>query len=180
MITQGLTASKQAGRGAPPGNENAVRHGLRMTNLPKGCGWLEGALRSLRRDLIDEITQEQGPPTLYQDALIQSVVRHETRAQLLLRWLRTDAQSLTLERRLALLASVSNATDQRDKCLERLGLAKRSTDADAIAILYSREPEPHTAPEPHCDDPLASEPPAAAGAREATPPEPDRDGGPDA
>jgi hypothetical protein len=80
--------------------------------------------------------QRDGSTTIYQEAVLQSAVRHETRALLAARWLRKEGEKLKLPDRIALLGTISSATDSRDKCLEKLGLDKDLT-ANALDVLYS-------------------------------------------
>jgi len=77
------------------------------------------------------------------EALLQSAVRHETRALLAAKWLRDQDGKLNLEQRLQLLATISAATDSRDKCLVRLGLDRR--DAATITTTLYAATATHTA-----------------------------------
>jgi len=70
--------------------------------------------------------------SVFHAALIQSACRHEGRAQLLTRYLREAG--LSLADRLAVLSGIGNATDSRDKCLQRLDLDRRA-DIDPWKIL---------------------------------------------
>jgi hypothetical protein len=146
--------------GGQPGNGNALRFGLRAAKLPAGCRYIENASQSLRLALEDAATAAHGPLTVYRSALIQSACRHETRAQLLSRYLRlasdaetrtvgvttdtatgsersslTRSQGLGILDRAALLREISAATDSRDRCLERLKL-DRDRRQTLIAQLY--------------------------------------------
>jgi hypothetical protein len=108
-------------RGAPVGNRNATRHGLRGSKGPADALYVDMQARSLRRSIEQEL-EARGDKTLYREALLQSCMRHETRALLAAKWLRDNFDSLDLEKRLALTATISRATDDRDKCLQRMGL----------------------------------------------------------
>lgn len=120
---------------ASPQNQNATKHGLRASGLPRGCAYLESQLTAFRRYVRSEM-QRDGSTTIYQEAVLQSAVRHETRALLAARWLRKEGEKLKLPDRIALLGTISSATDSRDKCLEKLGLDKDLT-ANALDVLYS-------------------------------------------
>lgn len=133
------TPEEQSRGGAPKGNRNATRHGLRATNLPKGCIYLQGQLVSFRRIIRNDLVTKYGRTSNYQEAVLQSAVRHETRAVLAARWLRKEAHNLEVDKRLALLREVGNATDSRDKCLRELGLDDDGFD-NAIDVLYSDDP----------------------------------------
>jgi hypothetical protein len=152
--------SQSTRAGAQYGNTSAQRHGLRSSRLPKGCGSIANSTGELRANLEAELLK-RGPITTYQAALVQSCVRHETRAQLLARWLRlaeepethaesqtpktsdgsetstlTKRQGLGVLDKAALLRDISAATDSRDKCIEKLKLDGGDPAADLKAILY--------------------------------------------
>jgi hypothetical protein len=135
--------------GAPRGNANHMRHGLSAAKLPKGCEHISNRVGVFRRQLENEVIASHGEIGVYHAALIQSSVRHETRAKLLSRWLRESENeirttiskgsangngttpettvtctSLGILEKAQLLRDISNASDSRDKCLEKLRLDK--------------------------------------------------------
>lgn len=121
-----------------PGHRHSTLHGLRASGLPGGCRYLEQQLTAFRGLLRDEL----GPtPSVYQQALAQSATRHETRALLASRWLRLHEKDLSHNDRLAFLKHVGDATDARDKCLQRMGLDK-DNEGNVFDALYSRG-DPH-------------------------------------
>jgi hypothetical protein len=67
----------------------------------------------------------------FDDALLQSACRHEARAMLAAKWLRDEGKNLAINERLSLTATISNATDSRDKCLKLLGLDRLADAGDA-------------------------------------------------
>jgi len=160
--------------GGQPGNRNRTKHGLRAVRSPKGCSWIDSSLTAFRRYVQDEILSRDGGATLYQEALLQSACRHEQRAMLAARWLRVGGDSLPLSEKLALTKAVCDATDARDKCLDRLGLDRRDV-ATITTALY----QPVAATACHAAGPdegdTASEssdaPDAAEGTPEASMPE---------
>lgn len=130
-----------------PGNKNAVRHGFRAASLPDGCAYIEHQVKALRRFVISELrggAGSGGPLTTYQEALVQSAMRHETRAALAQRWLRLEGAALSINDRLALTKAITDASDNRDKCLQRLGLDREQTVIDA---LYAHNTLIHALPE---------------------------------
>jgi hypothetical protein len=152
-------------QGAQDGNANAMRSGLKASKLPPKCKGEERELYTLRQEVLDELIAEHGSAEavpLLPLALLQSMIRHETRARLAARWLRLEEKNLTIEQKLLLLKEISAATDSRDKCMERAGLTaakcSRSPDSeprpgslDAIPlsdlqVLPARPPEPPAAP----------------------------------
>lgn len=132
------------------GNKNAMRHGkyafLAQGRAPDGCGYVFKLIGQFRRHLETEIATKHGEISTYHGALVQTICRHEGRAQLLTRWLR-EAKDPTLADKLAVLREIGNASDNRDKAMRALGLdrsaaahARDRLDA-AIDALYA-EPDP--------------------------------------
>ena len=80
-----MTDSNGDGRkpGAPQGNTNAMRHGLRCGTLPSGFRSITNSVSRLRQELETEIVQRHGTVDTYRAALVQSCCRHEQRAALL-------------------------------------------------------------------------------------------------
>ncbi len=113
--------------GAPEGNANAIRHGLRASSLPDGCAYIEGQVKTFRRYVRDLLVDRHGECSVYQEAVLQSAIRHEQRALLASRWLRIEPD-LDLNQRLALTDAVAKASDNRDKCLQKLGLDTATTN----------------------------------------------------
>src|SRR4051812_6602442 len=85
------TAQKTSRGGAPRGNSNAMRAGLRASKLPAKCKGEEREIYFLRQEVLSELVAIHGSleaiPLLAM-ALLNSLVRHETRARLAARWLR--------------------------------------------------------------------------------------------
>src|SRR5262249_43302838 len=126
----GKSEQRPSKRGAPEGNENATKHGLRglttSGRVPlkvKGGRHLRKRLGEMCLELGAEIRQRQGrDPSLFEIAVIQSAKRHEARAQLLERWLDKEWEKLSVQDRLAILREIGNATDRRDGCFKVIGL----------------------------------------------------------
>ena len=112
--------------GAQPGNRNRLRHGLRTGRLPAHCSYITRATDELRRQLEDEVVKFHGELDVYHAAVIQSIIRHERRAQLLQKWLRdasrAGAKPLTIMEGAQLLRDISAATESRNRALRELGL----------------------------------------------------------
>lgn len=125
--------------GGQPHNQNRVSHGLRASGLPASASYLEGQLRAFRSYVRQELAARGVDVGVFHEALLQSAVRHETRALLAAKWLRDKESELTIEQRLSLMAAVSSATDSRDKCLDRAGLSK-DVSGSIIDMLYSSAP----------------------------------------
>lgn len=108
--------------GAPVGNRNRLRHGLRAGRLPRGCGSIRKACDRLRRQLEDAVVYERGEVSLADAATIQTALRWERHAMLSQRWLRLEGDSLTPGDRLAFSREIARASAERDKCLRSLNL----------------------------------------------------------
>lgn len=131
------------GHGAPRGNANAVTSGLRASSLPRGAEYVEREIRRFRAVIRQEIIATHGRVSTYDEAVLQSATRHETRALLAARWLRKGGETIPLDQRLALLSTISAATEARDRCLRaiRLDIDSPSSAIDALySTPYSREP----------------------------------------
>lgn len=134
-----------AGHGAPKGNANATKHGRRawesVSRLPKGSGCVRRNLYSLRRDLLEKVEALHGGVSMYHAALVQTVLRHEGRAALSAVWLR-KTENLTLAERRQLLAEISEATETRNRVLEKLGLGVSTAGGTAAAWPTARDVSP--------------------------------------
>lgn len=126
--------------GAPRGNRNALRHGLRAGRLPPGCGAIRRAIDELRRSLEDAVSAARGTVNLLDATRIQSALRHETHAQLCRRWMRLE-EGLDADRMLTFAREVVRATESRDRAIAALNLGGGGPDPlDALrAALASRE-----------------------------------------
>ncbi len=95
--------------------------------MPATCRRIVG---EFRRQIENGVLAVSGELTPFASALCQSAARHEARALLASRWLKREGESLSLSERLQLLATIGNATDSRDKCLEKLGLNRSAAPAN--------------------------------------------------
>lgn len=119
--------------GAPPGNENRVRHGVyswaaagKVPTSIKGGAHLRSMLRALQAGLLTEVERfKDRPATLYEQAVITSAVRHEGRARLLEKLLAEAWGKMTTVERVAVLKEIGSASDSRDKALKAVGLDER-------------------------------------------------------
>ena len=121
-------ASQRNGQGAPLGNQNAARHGLRGSGLPKGCGHIRRAINTFRRSLESTVFEDRGEVSLADAALINSAFRWERHAQLCQRWLMLEHEKLSDSDRIAYSRDVARASTERDKCIAALKLPKRLQD----------------------------------------------------
>jgi hypothetical protein len=120
--------------GGPIANQNALKHGVsawtRRGKLPRKYKALRAELRSLGDDIEAEIVSLKGrQPTLYERAVVSTVVRHHGRLALLERWLAAEHATMPLADRLAVLKSIGDASTARDKALASIGLDRDRTES---------------------------------------------------
>lgn len=148
--------------GAPRGNANAQRHGLRSAKLPKGCRHVGNATAAYRRSLEAECKRVHGRVTVVNAGHINSAVRHETTAMLLESWLR-KSEGLTLAEQRAIRGEIDSATELRDRAVARLNLDSVKAGGSVVDDLYGHEPEPSTLNETNgrdasCDESTSDDP----------------------
>lgn len=122
--------------GAPPGNENNLRHGLRTGSLPKKFQRVTAALNKFRRDLESAVLALRGEVREYDAACISTATRWEKVAQLAQRWL-LAAKDLTADKQLEYARIAADASSKRDAALKALGLDEARAN-DTPADFYQR------------------------------------------
>lgn len=131
-----LVPPKQPRRvGAPVGNANRTRHGMRGAGLPPGCGHIQRATCAFRREVEAAVLEARGEITLVDAASINTAFRAERHAQLAQRWLAVEAESMTPADRLNYSREVARASELRDKALAALDLPRRRT-GDQWRVLH--------------------------------------------
>lgn len=110
------------GRGAPEGNSNSVRHGLRAGNLPKGLRWVEHRVNGFRRIVEEAVIELKGRISLTDAAAINTAIRWERHAILAGAWLRKACDTMNHDQRLKYSEAVAKASDARDRHIRSLGL----------------------------------------------------------
>jgi hypothetical protein len=142
----------QPGRSGPPGNRNAMTHGVRsflaLGRAPRGAEYIFRLLGKFRRQLEATVAEVHGEVSLVHATAIHSALRHEGRALLLTRWLRElDATGEAPARRSATKAkatkvdgatlTASTTTHVGLSLLDRMAVLEgigRATDARDKAI----------------------------------------------
>ena len=71
-MSNGLEKPKNKG-GPPLGSVNAQRHGMRGGKLPKGCGYIENRVNSLRRTVEAAILEAKGEISLLDAAAVNTI-----------------------------------------------------------------------------------------------------------
>lgn len=121
---------------APKGNSNRTKHARYATvlgTMPKDAKHVEVRGNAYRRHLEQAVASDGHTLTLAEAAAIQSAVRHEQRAMLMTRYLRTE--EIPLADRMGLLKEIGLATDARDKCLRTLGLHTNPAENPSASAL---------------------------------------------
>src|SRR4051812_30154928 len=108
--------------GAPLHNRNALRHGLRGGQLPKGEKNVEVRLCKFRQTLEDAVLAAHHEVNLIAAATIQTIVRWERHAALAQRWLAKEGHTMTAIERLKYSREIAMASKERDKALHSLDL----------------------------------------------------------
>jgi hypothetical protein len=124
-------------------DDRRFRHGVRAFlggKLPASNWRVRKLLNSLRTALESEVVVRRGEIDVYAAALIQSAIRHEGVCALWAQHLKDHGDVLTLTERLNVCKEIRNATDARDRCLEKLGL-NRFEGGDVIDAIYSQPTE---------------------------------------
>lgn len=128
--------------GAPLGNVNNLRHGLRAGQLPKDAKYIENRLNAFRRQLEAAVFEAKGEVSLVDAATIQTCLRWERHAALAQRWLNKQYAELKPEQRLTFSREVARASAERDKALATLKLDTATHDpwADFYAEGTKKDP----------------------------------------
>ncbi len=138
-VTQ-AEATEKSRQGALLGNQNAARHGLRGSGLPKGCGHIRRAINIFRRTCEAAVFEDRGEISLTDAAHINTAFRWERHAQLAQRWLLLESETMNAADRLSYSQASAKASSERDKSIARLNLPK-ATDADPWAVVDAQAPE---------------------------------------
>lgn len=135
-ISHWETRKSSKKRGAPKGNKNSVRHGLRrdreallIGGLGKGMAAARKAAGVLRELLEARIREKRGGLSIDDVARVNEVVTHEIRRLYCLRWLRLHDATLTQAERLEYLRELGNIAAARTKAINGLKLDSLAGDA---------------------------------------------------
>lgn len=119
---------KKGRSGAPKGNANAQRHGLRGSKLPKGCQYIENAVNNLRRQVESAVIAKHGRTNVVSAAAINSILKWERHGMLAAHWLRKEGEKLSVSERLQFSREIATASDNRDRALRSLELDVETAD----------------------------------------------------
>jgi hypothetical protein len=124
-LTTGLT---QFGRKSC-GGLDVFREGVRW---PRGTAYVPRITKVLADQLRGELCRIHGSTTVLTEALISSALTHEARALLIERMHKKNKKTLSVMEQAELLDKIGKARDQRDRCLERMGLRIKPAEAADI------------------------------------------------
>ncbi len=121
--------------GAPKGNRNALRHGLRCGMVPSKAKYVEHAVNALRRTLETALLELKGDVSISDAAAINSACKWEMHGQLSRYWLRHGIDKLSSMERLKFSEAIAKASDARDKAIRLLELDKTPETIDLKGYL---------------------------------------------
>ena len=106
---------KKGRSGSPRNNRNAMRHGLRASQLPKDCKFIELRCNGFRRMLENAIIKAKGEVNINDAACVQTALRWERHVALAQRWLTKQYDVLKPVDRLTFSREIARASGERDK-----------------------------------------------------------------
>jgi len=121
--------------GAPKGNTNAIRHGLKGGKLPADCQYIENRCNALRRQVEAALIAVKGAIGIVDAAAVNSVLKWERHGLLAAHWLRKEAAKLNPSERLKFSEAIAKASDARDKALRSLSLDVKPEPIDLKTYL---------------------------------------------
>jgi hypothetical protein len=142
---------KKRRRGAPSGNTNALKTGLRSGKFPPGTEYLIKEITRFKHLCSAAIAEIHGELGFQQVALLQTACEHYSHGLRVRRWLRVGWDDLTADQVIAYSREIGQAFDKRDKVLKQLGIDARPHDEGkrtlyALPQLPDDEPEGQTVP----------------------------------
>jgi hypothetical protein len=120
-----------------------ARYGLRSSKLPRKLRHVENSGNAFRRALEAAVLEAHGTITVRDASTIQSAMRHERRA-MRIEMILARSPDLTDAEQLDLLRQSAEATDRRDRCIDRLRL---DAEIDPLQAFFN-QPDPEPGPDP--------------------------------
>ena len=119
--------------GAPRGNQNRARTGLRASDAaieyrlmlgtpPKGCGKIKENVYKMRLMLVAAVEAAHGSLSVPHMLAIDTACKHERAGGLALKWLRDGGDKLTIAEKVALSDRIASSSEKRDKAVATLAL----------------------------------------------------------
>src|SRR5580704_1541002 len=115
--TPATDADRKRTGGAPDGNANALKNGLRCGKFPPGSEYLIKQVASFRKVAEAAILDARGQLGFYETSLLQTAIEHYSHGLRVRRWLRVGWNDLNLDQRLAYSREIARAFSERDKVL---------------------------------------------------------------
>lgn len=118
--------------GAPLGNVNSQKHGLRsergrrlmiLGGVAKGDGYVKRTLEALRTAWEESVVRLKGTLSPPDEAAICTAIRWEQHALRAGAWLRRADATLTPQEKLEFSRQIAEAGERRDKALARVGFS---------------------------------------------------------
>ncbi len=131
-----IEQSKPQG-GAPRGNVNAMRHGLRSGSDPKGCSYIGKQAGEFRQSLEAKVLARAGEIDVYESSLIHTAVSWLKHGLKCRRWLKVNFNDLSADQRVTYSREAPRAFESMTRCLKLLGLDTKP-NADPWAALDVR------------------------------------------
>lgn len=122
-------------RKKPP--SRLIRHGLTTGNLPAGCKYIEIRVASFRNNLEQAVLESKGEISITDASCINTALKWERHGLLANRWLRISAEKMNPSDVIRFSKEVAEASDKRDKAIQRLGLDKNKA-LQVIEALYGK------------------------------------------
>lgn len=120
--------------GAPANNQNAYKHGLRSAKLGPGMEYIGRKASMFRKTAEAEALNLRGKLGVWEQSLLQSATQWLITALKIERLLRVFDAELTHDQRVTYSERVARACNERDKCLQKLGLDR---DDGRLSTLYA-------------------------------------------
>ncbi len=133
MSTTTIEQSKPQG-GAPKGNTNAMRHGLRSGSDPPGCSYISKQACEFRNSLEAKILAKTGEIDVYESSLIHTAVAWLKHGLKCRRWLKVNFKDLSADQRVTYSRESPRAFESMTRCLKLLGLDVKP-DSDLWSVL---------------------------------------------
>ena len=119
---KGLFSSPKEAGGAPPGNRNSYKHGLRSTRLGPGMEYINRQAITYRKAVETETLGVRGKLGVWEQSLLQTATQWLITALKIERLLRFFDADLNNDQRVSYAEKCARALSERDKCLAKLGL----------------------------------------------------------
>lgn len=119
--TEAIPMKDTSGKATRKQSRRPMRHGLRCGTLPK-CEAIECELNAWRKSLEDQTVKAKGSVSASDAGTIHTAVVQLQRERLAMKHLRESWDALTIDQRTSLMETAANASEARDRAVQRLGI----------------------------------------------------------